>query len=224
MKTYIWHKKKGYFVTCDEEIDAEYWAGQIGTTLADFYEGKWVRLSEEQATFHKEHPEANVKEVWDMIIIPTPHPIDDPVQKAKDYKLSELDFYDKSYAVNGFDVIDSSYIPQVIEPVDGEEPVEDNGGTITSWLTPAERANYRSSIDAAELVGLTEVSFYIGEMPITLSVQNAKLMLAQIQLYADQCFMVTKHHKAAIEALDTVKDINAYDFSVGYPTRLQFTI
>lgn len=222
MKKYYYIKRSvaKHIVCYDEPLNSE--SFPIGETWQDYVDNKYVPLSAEQVAFHNEHPEASVKEVWDMIIIPKP--IDDPVQKAKDYKLSELDFYDKSYAVNGFDVIDSNYVPQVIEPVEGEEPIEDNGGTITSWLTPAERANYRSSIDAAELVGLTEVSFYIEEMPITLSVQNAKMMLAQIQLYADQCFMVTKRHKAAIEALDTVEAINAYDFSVGYPTRLQFTI
>jgi len=65
-------------------------------------------------------------------------------------------------------------------------------------LTPIERSNYKNSIEAAELVGLENVSFYINDKEISLPLATAKLMLAQIQLYADQCFIVTKQHKAAV--------------------------
>lgn len=91
-------------------------------------------------------------------------------------------------------------------------------------MTPAERANYRSSIDAAELVGIDTLSLYIGDMPITLPTATAKLMLAQIQLYADQCFIVTKQHKATIEAMDSIENVDNYDYTVGYPTKLVFNI
>ena len=49
-------------------------------------------------------------------------------------------------------------------------------------------------------------------------------MLAAIQLYADQCFIKTKQHEAAIKALATIEDINNYDYTVGYPTKLNFTL
>ena len=61
-------------------------------------------------------------------------------------------------------------------------------------------------------------------MPITLSVATAKLMLAQIQLYADQCFIVTKQHKAAVEALDSIEAVDNYDVTAGYPTKLIFNV
>ena len=203
MKTYIRKNIKGYYVEFPEEIDAEYWAGKIGSTYEDFQAGKWILLSAGQIAFHTEHPNAGIQQVITMTL---PEPYVRTLEDAKREKLMEIDQYDRSNSVNSFDVM------------------HDNEVVASSWLTPSERANYRSSIDAAELVGLTELSLYIGEMPVTLPTATAKLMLAQIQLYADQCFIITKQHKAAIDTLDTIESVDAYDVTTGYPQKLTFTI
>jgi hypothetical protein len=203
MKTYIRKSIKGYYIDFPDEIDAQYWAGKIGSTYEDFQEGKWILLSAEQIAFHAEHPNASIQHVITMTL---PEPYVRTLEDAKREKLMEIDQYDRSSFVNSFDVM------------------HDNEVVASSWLTPSERANYRSSIDAAELVGLTELSLYIGEMPVTLSVATAKLMLAQIQLYADQCFIVTKQHKTAVDVLDTIEAVDAYDVTTDYPQKLVFTI
>lgn len=204
MKTYIRKSIKGYYINFTDEIDAEYWAGKIGSTYEDFRDNKWIPLSAEQVAFHEEHPYASISQVISMTL-PEPVEYTRTLEDAKNEKLQAIDDYDNSSFVNGFDVVNGN-------------------DTVTAWLTPAERANYRSSIDAAELIGLTELSLYIGEMPITLSVTTAKLMLAQIQLYADQCFIVTKQHKAAVEALDSIEAVDNYDVTTGYPTKLTFNV
>ena len=66
MYTYIRIQHKGYYLETETQIDADYWAGQIGTTYQDFLDGKWVLLSPEQVAFHEEYPNASVKEVLDM--------------------------------------------------------------------------------------------------------------------------------------------------------------
>lgn len=203
MKTYIRKNIKGYYIEFPEEIDAQYWAGKIGSTYEDFIDGKWVLLSEEQASFHIEHPNASISQVLSMTL-PEPHVR--TLEDAKSEKNMYIDKYDQSDAVNSFDVM------------------QNNEVVATSWLTPSERANYRSSIDAAELVGLETLSLYIGELPIILPTATAKMMLAQIQLYADQCFIVTKQHKAAVEAMESIEDVDAYDVTSGYPQKLVFNI
>lgn len=202
MKTYIRKSIKGYYIDFPDEIDAEYWAGKIGSTYEDFRADKWILLSDEQLAFHTEHPYASISQVISMTL---PEPYTRTLEDAKRDKIDAIEQYDKSSFVNGFDVVSGN-------------------DTVTTWLTPEERANYRSSIDAAELVGLTELSLYIGEMPITLPTATAKLMLAQIQLYADQCFIVTKQHKAAIEAMESIENVDNYDITYGYPTKLSFSI
>lgn len=202
MKTYIKKDHRGYYVEFLEEIDAEYWAGMIGESIEDFYNNKWVLLSDEQVAFHNEHPHASIREVWNMELTTAP---ERTIEQAKQEKIWEIERYDTSDNVNSFNVIT-------------------NDGEISYWFTPAERSNYRSSIDAAELIGLQELSFYIGEHALTLPTATAKLMLAQIQLYADQCYMITKQHKAAVEALQTIEEVDNFDVTSGYPEKLQLSL
>lgn len=203
MKTYIRKNIKGYYIDFPNEIDAEYWAGKIGSTYEDFRAGKWILLSDEQVAFHTEHPGASISQVISMTL---PEPYTRTLEDAKAEKFADIEQYDQSSFVNSFDVLQNGEV------------------VASSWLTPAERANYRSSIDAAELVGLTELSLYIGEIPVTLPTATAKLMLAQIQLYADQCFIVTKQHKATVEAMESIESVDNYDITQGYPTKLSFSI
>ena len=202
MKTYIRKSIKGFYIEFPEEIDAQYWEGKIGSTYEDFQNDKWILLSDEQLAFKEAHANLSIKNIIEMV---EPEEPVRTLEDAKMEKLTQIDMYDNSEAVNGFDVTSGN-------------------DTVTAWLTPAERANYRSSIDAAELVGVETLSLYIGEMPITLPTATAKFMLAQIQLYADQCFIVTKQHKAAVEAMDDIDDVDNYDITVGYPTKLNFTL
>lgn len=49
-------------------------------------------------------------------------------------------------------------------------------------------------------------------------------MLAAIQLYADACYMVTKGHLLAIDSLENIEEVDTYDYTVGYPEKLNFSI
>lgn len=80
---------------------------------------------------------------------------------AKQQKIAELEAYDASDAVNSFDVT-----------IDGN--------TMSLWIDRETRADYRSSIDAAELLGRTEVKPVFGGQEITLDIQMAKMALAQV--------------------------------------------
>ena len=127
------------------------------------------------------------------------------LETAKSAKQADLDAYDQSDAVNGFDVTIG-------------------GQTMSLWIDRETRADYKSSIEAAELLGRTEVHPVFNGIEVTLSVQMAKMALAQVQLYANQCFGVTERHRAAIQQLTTVADVEAYDFTTGYPERLTFSV
>ena len=134
---------------------------------------------------------------------PTPQQL---LDRAKQQKIMELTAYDSSSTVNGFDVVYS-------------------GATIENlWLTPDQRANYKNSLDSAEILGIEVVHPVFNGITLELSVQTAKVSLAQIQIYADQCYGVTETHKATINALETVEEVEAYDYTTGYPERLVFTI
>jgi hypothetical protein len=143
---------------------------------------------------------------WGFVEWVEPEPTPEQVlESAKQEKIAELDVYDQSDAVNGFDVTIG-------------------GQTMNLWIDRETRADYKSSIEAAELLGRTEVRPVFNGVEVTLSVQTAKMALAQVQIYANQCFGVTEKHRAAIQQLTTVADVEAYDFTTGYPERLTFSV
>lgn len=72
MKTYIRKSIKGYYIDFPEEIDAQYWAGKIGSTYQDFLDDKWILLSNEQLAFKEAHPRFSIQNIIEMTE-PTPH-------------------------------------------------------------------------------------------------------------------------------------------------------
>lgn len=91
---------------------------------------------------------------------------------------------------------------------------------IKTWLTPNIRANYLVSLDAAELLGETDITFVVEGVQASLPIKQVRLLLAKIQRYADACYLVTERHKIAVRALQTVEEVEAYDYTKGYPEKL----
>ena len=89
-----------------------------------------------------------------------------------------------------------------------------------TWLTPVERANYDTSLTAAELLGETGIMFLVDGNELELPVKQARRILAMVQRYADACYLVTERHKKAVRALQTVEEVKAYDYTTGYPEKL----
>lgn len=204
MEKYIYIKKSiaKHFVDFAEPLSSNEY-NNLGETWQDYLDNKWVLLSDEQISFYEEHPTATPKEVFDMELTPVPART---LEQAKQEKLWAIEDYDRSDNVNSFTI--------------------DFGGDVTqdTWITPDQRSNYKNSLDSAELLGLTEVHPVFNGQQLTLSLQMAKMALAQIQIYADRCYIVTETHKANVQALDSVEAIDAYDYMVNYPEKLTFTL
>ena len=195
--TYIKLDISGYYIEFDEMFNPELY-DNLGDTYQDFLDNKWVLLSDEQVAFHEEHPEANVKEVLDMEITPEPTRT---LEDAKAEMIAKIDEYDSSSEVNSFLV----------------------NSEIEGWFTPEERSNYKSSIDAAKLLGISALTFFIDNVEMTVTPVQAEYMLAEIQLYADQCYIVTKEHKIAVEAMETIEEVDAFPYAEGYPEKINFS-
>src|SRR5574344_1694023 len=186
--------KDGQFIEFSFELDEKY---NVGSSYEDYQNGKFVKLSEEQISFMESNPTASISEVWNMKM----NVVERTLEQAKQEKLAAIEQYDSSDSVNSFSV---------------------NGKS--AWLTPEVRGNYKTSIDAAELLGETSISLLISNLSVTLTIQQAKVMLAQIQRYADACYLVTQSHIATVKALTTISEIAAYDITSNYPDKLEFSI
>lgn len=206
----IYINKTAYniYIELDEALDTE--SNFVGSTWEDFESGAWLLLSEEQVKFREENPAASVREVWNMELVERPVILRTALQ-AKAEMLRKITDYDRSKNVNWFTV----------------------NNQVGGWFTPEERSNYKSSIDAAKLLGVEKLSFYIGDIMMEITPVQAEQMLAMIQLYADRCFIVTKQHKLTVEGYfnsevlseeEKISLIDSYDFTAGYPDKLNFEL
>lgn len=200
MVTYIKRNVPGYYIELQNELDPKNYSN-IGSTYEDFQKGLYVKLSEEQVKFREENPTASVKEVWDMEIRVYVEP-ERTLEQAKMEKLNEIGMYDNSDAVNGFTI----------------------NGAIPAWFTPDQRSDYNLSIQSAETKGIETLNFVVGNNVLQIPTAMAKVMLAEVQLYANAAYMVTAQHKMTVEALDSIEAVDAYDYTTGYPEKLNFDI
>ena len=125
----------------------------------------------------------------------TPPPVN--IDMAKAAKIAEIAAYSDSDAVNSLTF---------------------NG--LKTWLTRTVRDGYDTSITAAKNLGETNVTFMVGDKEMQLPVEQARRVLDLVQRYADACYLVTERHKIAVRALQTVEEVESYDYTTGYPEKL----
>lgn len=199
MYTYVKRNIPRHYVTLENKLNPDLYSN-IGSTYQDYLYNKYVLLTDEQVAFHNEYPEATVEEVFNLAINDNSEPAR-TLEVAKREMLQKIDSHDASDEVNGFLI---------------------NG--IKAWFTVQERNNYKASIDSAKLLGIESLSFFIGDHLLTITPEMAEHMLAAIQLYADQCFIVTKQHKLKVESLESIEEVDLYDYYAGYPKMLEFEL
>lgn len=199
MYTYVKRNIPRHYVTLENKLNPDLYSN-IGSTYQDYLYNKYVLLTDEQVAFHNEYPEATVEEVFNLAINDNSEPAR-TLEIAKKEMLQKIDSHDASDEVNGFLI---------------------NG--IKAWFTVQERNNYKASIDSAKLLGIESLSFFVGDHLLTITPEMAEHMLAAIQLYADQCFIVTKQHKLKVESLESIEEVDLYDYYAGYPKMLEFEL
>lgn len=199
MYTYVKRNIPRHYVTLENKLNPNLYSN-IGSTYQDYLYNKYVLLTDEQVAFHNEYPEATVEEVFNLVINDNSEPAR-TLEIAKKEMLQKIDSHDASDEVNGFLI---------------------NG--IKAWFTVQERNNYKASIDSAKLLGIESLSFFVGDHLLTITPEMAEHMLAAIQLYADQCFIVTKQHKLKVESLESIEEVDLYDYYAGYPKMLEFEL
>ena len=119
------------------------------------------------------------------------------LELAKSQKTKELMAYDNSSAVNEFFF-----------------------SGVSMWLDKATRAGLLLRLDAEQKAGLENTTLWFGTHGFTLPVAMAFQILYALEIYASQCYDNTASHAAAIEQLTAKEDVEAYDFTTGYPEKL----
>lgn len=124
---------------------------------------------------------------------------DAKLQRALSSKRFEIERYDGSSKVNQFYV-----------------------SNVRVWLDKATRAGLLLRFQAEQAQGITDTALWYNGQQFPLQVEQAIQMLYAIELYASACYDNTQRHLAAVKGLNTIEEIEAYDYKTGYPEKLRF--
>lgn len=125
---------------------------------------------------------------------------EEKLNTAKQNKIYEIEQYDTSSKVNSF-------------TLNGKE----------RWLKSDLRRSLSYSTNILKEDGEKTVDIWFDTECETMDIDNALYMLKDLEVYAKQTNNVTHHHKAEVMALTSIKDVEAYDVTKGYPEKLVFS-
>ena len=120
---------------------------------------------------------------------------------AKEMLTREITAHDTSSSVNGFKL---------------------NG--LTVWLDKDTRMGLMNSTTIAKNMGQDTTTVWFGGISLTIPCDIAIQMLSALEMYALECFNVTAGHKAAVQALTSVDEVMAYDYSTNYPEQINLSV
>jgi hypothetical protein len=118
---------------------------------------------------------------------------------AKSKKKGEITEFDNSANVNSFII-----------------------GGLPMWLSFEQRSRLIRLVDAAEGKGDETYTKNWGGIDYTFPTSQWRVMVNAVEDYAGACQAVTEGHRNNIEALDTIKKVEDYDITIGYPTKINF--
>ena len=122
---------------------------------------------------------------------------DEVIAALKKLKNDEITKYDTSSNVNVFSL---------------------NG--VDVWLDRDTRVGLMNSTTIAKNMGQENTILWLGTVKITVKCDQAIQLLSALEMYALSCFNKTAEHKKNVEALSTINEIVSYDYTVGYPEKL----
>lgn len=122
------------------------------------------------------------------------------LEQAKAEKIAEITAYDTSSSVNSFLLNDKQ-----------------------RWLDVNLRRSLSYSTNILKEDGEKTVDIWFDTECETMNIDNALYILKELEVYAKQTNSVTHQHKAEVMALTSIKDVEAYDITKGYPEKLVFS-
>lgn len=121
------------------------------------------------------------------------------IEEVRDKILSNIRSYDKSEYVNSFLL---------------------NGDSI--WLSKDLRTSIMNAVAIKKSRNIKTSSIWYNQKEYVLPVDFILNMLDDIEIYADTCNSVTQRHIANVMAMTDIDEINNYDYTLNYPTKIKF--
>lgn len=161
-------------------------------------ERKFIVITKDGGTTFNPTDEMLFEEGWEKYVIPEPTK-EELLARAKRDKKREIEHYDSSSSVNEFYVND-----------------------VPMWLDKSTRTGLMLRFNAEIAVKKQDTVLWYGEVSIPLQLNTAVQMLYALEVYASACYDNTQLHYANVDKLETIEEVENYDFRNGYPEKLRF--
>lgn len=92
------------------------------------------------------------------------------------------------------------------------------------WLDKSTRVGLMNSLNIEKLAGKETSTLWFGNIKLDINTEAAIQMLSSLELYALECYNKTAEHKVSIKNMTSVEDVINYDFTEGYPDKLDLNI
>lgn len=127
--------------------------------------------------------------------------------RAQRNKIAEINHFDSSEEVN------QCYI------IYGDQE-------IPYWSSKAERNDLKQAVQDYKAKGYESYRLDLRDVGVSLTFPCDALlsMLSDLEVYAINCYNVTTDHIFAVNAMNTTEELDAYNYRIGYPEKLRFTI
>lgn len=123
------------------------------------------------------------------------------LQVTKTEVLRKIDEYDTSSNVNSFKL---------------------NG--VDVWLSKDTRVGLMNSISIEKAAGKEQSVLWFNNICVAVNCDSAIQMLSALELYALNCYNKTAEHKVNVQNLSSIEEVHNYDYTQGYPSKLEFII
>lgn len=123
------------------------------------------------------------------------------LEEAKTEKIAEITAYDTSDKVNGFIL-----------------------NRLLVWLDKATRVGLMNSTAIAKAAGQETTTLWLKGIKLVVDCDKAIQLLSALEMYALECFNVTASHKAAVNELKSIEEVEVYDYKAGYPKMLEMSV
>ena len=95
-------------------------------------------------------------------------------------------------------------------------------GGVPMWLDKATRAGLMLRFQSEQAIGKEMTSLWYNGQVYELPLETAFQMLFALEVYASACYDNTQRHLAAVGELESIEQIEAYNYREGYPNKLEF--
>lgn len=149
-------------------------------------------------------PELKIKNFYDFELLKF---LIKNIDSVREEKITQLLLHDSSSDVN------TCYISY-------------NNQILPYWANKTERSTLKTAINDCISAGREYYRLDLRDLNVSISIKCSEIlmMLTQLEVYAIDCYNVTTDHLIKIKGFETIEEIEAYDFTLGYPEKLTFTI